>query len=77
MDDAAALQGDADLVPLPPPADGLRRRLRVVHVLGHVGVLPEQRLRGPRRSITISSLKAADAVEVEQRPCGIIGSIEP
>ena len=36
MDDAAALQRDADLVALTPARDRLRRRLGVVHVLGHV-----------------------------------------
>ena len=36
VDDAAALQRDADLVALTPARDRLRRRLGVVHVLGHV-----------------------------------------
>ena len=36
VDDATALQTDADLIPLSPPGDGLCARFRICHVLAKI-----------------------------------------
>ena len=56
MNDATALESDTDLISLSTPGNGLSRRLRVVHVLGHVGVFPEERLQPNKRDFQSFSL---------------------